>query len=221
MTTVPWSDLQKAAGEAGFDPVPAGTYDVVIDTAQAKTAATGKNMIAVKFKVENGPQQGKTIFNQFVLSPDSANALAFFFRHMTALGLGEAYFAAQPPLERVAGDLIGRRCQVQVSIRQWQGTDRNQVEAVAPPVGGPGAAPAPAGLPGMTPGGAPAGPAPGVPATSPAPAGLAPAPPAPPASSPRQSPPPAVPQVPVTVPSPAPSPTPPPPPGMGDDDLPF
>jgi len=142
MTTVPWADLQKAAGEAGFDPVPASMYDVIVDKAAHKTAGSGKNMIVTTFKIESGPYAGKPVFNQFVLSPENANALAFFFRHMAALGLNEAYFAANPQLERVAADLIGRRCRIQVSIRQWQGTDRKQVDNVLPAVS---AAPAPAG----------------------------------------------------------------------------
>lgn len=140
MTSVSWNDLQKAAGEAGFDPVPAGTYDVVVDTATAKKAGTGKDMISCQFKVKGGPYDGKTVFNQFVLSPENPNALAFFFRHMAAMGLGEAYFASNPQLERVAADLQGRECRITVSIREWNETMRNQVDAVAAPAGGPRAA---------------------------------------------------------------------------------
>jgi hypothetical protein len=218
---VNWSDLQKAAGEAaGFEPVPAGTYDVVVDSAQAKPTSSGKNMIAVKFKVENGPYVGKIVYNQFVLSPDNENALAFFFRHMAALGLGEGYFATQPPLERVATDLTGRRCQIKVSIRQWQSTDRNNVDAVAPPAGGPVPVPAVSntGLPGI-PAAGPAPVTPGIPSVTPAPApSVAPAP------APVLPPPP-----PVPIPAPAAeaavipaAAAPPPPPGMGEgDDLPF
>jgi hypothetical protein len=136
MTSVSWSDLSKAAGEAGFSVIPVGTYDVVLDSATVKPTSGGKNSIAARFKVENGPHQGSSIFNNFVLSPDSPPALAFFFRHMNSLGLGREYFAANPTLERVSADLIGRRCQITVSIREWQGTQRNQVDSILSPAGG-------------------------------------------------------------------------------------
>lgn len=228
ITTVSWSDLQRAAGEAGFDPVPAGPYDVIVDSASVKAATNGKNMIACKFKIESGPAAGRVVYNQFVISPDNENALAFFFRHMSALGLTDEYFSSNPTLERVAADLIGRRCVVQVSIRQWQGTDRNQVDAVAPPAGGPVTPPVMSGLPGI-PAAGPAPVVPGVPAVPTASAPAAPptpsAPPVPPAppvpSSPSASPvptspPPAASGAVVT------SAAPPSPPGMGSaDELPF
>lgn len=182
MTSVNWNDLQKAAGEAGFDPVPAGTYDVIIDNAAAKPTNTGKQMVAVQFKVESGPYAGKVIFNQFVLSPENPNALAFFFRHMNAIGLSSEYFSTNPPLERVAADLTGRRCRVSVSIRRWNDTDRNNVDAVAPPLGGPAASPPP-----PPPGSAPAPSVTPAPSTSSSPA-PAPAPPVPPAASPSSAP---------------------------------
>ena len=211
ISNINWAELQQAAGEAGFDAVPAGMYDVIVDTASTKAASSGKNMIVVRFKIENGPEAGKSVFNQFVLSPENANALAFFFRHMAAMGLSEAYFQSNPPLERVAADLTGRRCRIQVSIREWNGSDRNNVDSVAPPAGGPAAAPtlpppglghfsaAPSVTPGVTaPSGAPAVPSiPGVPPITPA------------ASKPAA---PAAPAVPAT--------TPPPPPAF-DEEMPF
>jgi Protein of unknown function (DUF669) len=204
MTSVNWSDLKTTADDAGFEPLPANDYDVVIDTAAAKQASSGKNMISVQFKVESGPYQGRSLWNQFVISPENANALAFFFRHMAALGLNSEYFKAEPPLERVAADLIGRRCMVKVSIRQWQGQDRNQVDAVAPPAGGPGAAPAVsvtgAAAPGITPRTTP-GP---VPSVAPAPS-VSPAPSVTPAAASK----------------PASPPPPPAPAGTASDDLPF
>jgi len=210
MTTVSWNDLKKAAGEAGFDPVPAGEYDVVVDSATVKPTSDGrKSQIATQFKIENGPHAGKKIFNNFVLSPDNPNALAFFFRHMSALGLNDAYFTANPSLERVAADLTGRRCRVTVSIREWNDTQRNQVDTIKPPASGPAqVAPSPAATAGL----------PGVPATG-SPVPVTPSAPAVPIA-PQV---PAVPTVPaVTPPAPVTVTAPPAPAGLGtDDDLPF
>lgn len=181
MATVPWADLQKAAGDAAFEPLPVGTYDVTVDTAEATQSSSGKDMIKVKFKVLGGPHEGRGLFNQFVISPDSANALAFFFRHMAAFGLDEKYFATNPQLEAVAAALVGKVCRVKVSIREWQGQDRNQVDAVMPPTPGTATVAAPAPTPMPT-----APPTPGQPATPsvapPAGVGATPMPTAPPVS---------------------------------------
>lgn len=212
MTFVNFSDMLKAAGEApGFTVIPAGDYDVVVDTASHKTTSSGKESIAVQFKVENGPHASASLFWQAVLSPENPNALAFWFRHMAALGLTEAYFQANPPLPRVAADLIGRRCRVAVGIRQWEKQDRNEVKSVMPSDGN-GPPPPPAagtpGVPSVTPSASPR-------ASSPAPAipGVPAVPPAMPAPSASE-------QATGTAPSVTPTAvTPPPPPA--DDDLPF
>jgi Protein of unknown function (DUF669) len=143
MGNVNWSDLQRAAGDAGFDPLPPSTYDVIVDEASATQSSNGKDMIKATFKVEGGPHDTRKIFNQFVISPDSPNGLAFFFRHMAVLGLKEDFFANNPTTEMVAGALVGRRCRVKVSIRQWNEQDRNQVDAVLPAAAGVGLSVAP------------------------------------------------------------------------------
>jgi Protein of unknown function (DUF669) len=211
---VSWSDLKAAAGDAGFEPIPANTYDAVVDTASAKKASSGKDMISVAFTVTGGPYDGRKVFTQLVLSPEKPTALGFFFRHMAALGLSDAYFAASPSLERVASDLAGRPCRVIVGIREWQGSDRNEVSSILAPSGGVPAAPSLS----------PADSAPPAPGTGPASPATAPGVPVPGRSAPAV---PAVPAVPAPsaaqVVSTAPV-TPPPPPAPalgGEDDLPF
>lgn len=209
MAEVAWSDLLKAAGEASFEALPPDVYDVVVDTTEAAETSTGKPMIKVKFKVQGGPYDQKTVFNQFVISYDSPTAMNFFFRHMAALGLNEAFFVANPKIAQVAQALVGRRCRVKLSQREWpqgSGQLRNNVDAVNPPVDGISAVPpvATTGLPGL--GGNPApSPAP-TPTTSVSMTTQQPAPP------------------PFSPPSPTPKPSAstdvPPPPSL-DDELPF
>lgn len=182
MTSVNFSDMLKAASEApGFSALPPGEYDCVVDSANVKQVSDGaKSAIAAQFKVENGPYQGQSCFNQFTLSPENPNALAFFFRHMGAMGLDKDYFAANPQLERVASDLVGRRCRVRVSIRQWQGQDRNQVDAVLPPSGSVRVPPVPSPA-------APTSPVPSVPSNAVPVPPVPPVPTAPPAPKPPAS----------------------------------
>ncbi len=140
MTTLNWKDLQRAASESGFDALPAGEYDIVTEQSSAVKSQNGKDMIKTRFRVETGPYAGRAIFNQFVITPDNSNALNFFFRHMRVLGLDDAFFAANPSVEAVAAALVNRRARVRISIREWQGQERNQVDAVLPPSNGMSAA---------------------------------------------------------------------------------
>lgn len=132
MASFSWNDLQTAADDAGFGVIPAGEYEAIVKTAEHKKTGTGKDKIAIRFSVTGGPASGKSVFNDFVISPDNGTALGFFFRHMKALGLGPDYFASNPDLAKVAGDLVGRNCVVVVGIRQWNEEDRNEVKAIKP-----------------------------------------------------------------------------------------
>jgi hypothetical protein len=136
MTSVSWSELRKAAGEAGFQPLPAGEYDLVIEEATGKQSTSGKDMIALKFSVESGPFSGRNVFTNIVISPDSAVALGFLFRKMSALGLDEDYFEKNPTLEQVAEDLENRRCTADVIQREWNQQVRNDITTIKPPSDG-------------------------------------------------------------------------------------
>ncbi len=135
MASFSWGDLQQAADDAGFGVIPAGEYEAVVKTAEHKKTGTGKDKIAVRFSVTGGPSAGKSVFNDFVISPDNGTALGFFFRHMKALGLGPDYFASNPDLGKVAGDLVGRNCVVVVGVRQWNEEDRNEIKGIKPSTG--------------------------------------------------------------------------------------
>jgi hypothetical protein len=132
VATFSWSDLQQAAEDAGFGVIPANDYEVVVKTAEKKTTGTGKDKISVRFTVVGGPYNDKSVFNDFIISPENGTALGFFFRHMKAMGLGPEYFATKPSLEKVATDLVGRRAVLTIAIRQWNEEDKNEVKNVKP-----------------------------------------------------------------------------------------
>lgn len=175
-----WGDLLKVADEAGFTLLPIGEYDVIVASADVKATQAGKDSIVVFFQVTTGPHQGKKIRNQFTISPDNPNAVGFFFRHMSAIGLPREYFAQSPPpsLPNVAQALLNRPCRIKVTHREWGGTMRDNVDAI---MSATTAAPTVPGTP-QVPGAPQAAPVPTVPATPAVPA--APAVPAPPVAGP-------------------------------------
>lgn len=140
MASASFSDLMKAAADAGFSNCPPGTYDVRVVAGEAKTTGAGKDMIVVKFEIVGGPHGGRKITNNFVISPENANALGFFFRHMKAMGLDSAYFEKNPTPQQVAADLVGRACRIEVGVRVWNGEEREDVKKVMAPIA-PDAAP--------------------------------------------------------------------------------
>lgn len=136
-----FNDLLTSADDAGFSTIPASDYEAEVAKAEANTTKSGKHQIVVRFKIIAGPQAGKSVFNNFVISPENANALGFFFRHMAALGLERDYWATNPPLSAAAALLVGRKATITVSIEQWNGQDRNRVNGIKKSVGGGGATP--------------------------------------------------------------------------------
>jgi hypothetical protein len=140
MATANWADLVKAAEDAGFSNCPPGTYDVKVVAAEAKQTSAQKDMIVVKFEIIGGPHGGRKVPNNFVISPENANALGFFFRHMRALGLDSTYFNSNPPVAQVAADLVGKECRIEVGTRVWNGEEREDVKKILAPSGAtPGA----------------------------------------------------------------------------------
>lgn len=149
--SVNFAALLDAMGGA-VEVLPIGVYDVAVNTAEPAQSGTGKLMYRVKFVVESGPYVNRPIHNNFTVSPENPNALRFFFRHMATLGLTNEYFAQNPAPSDVALALLGRRCRLQITHRQWNGQTQPNVADVLPPMGASpqGAAPgayAPVGAP--------------------------------------------------------------------------
>jgi hypothetical protein len=160
-TTHNWKDLKKR-GDDATRPAEPGWYVIECIKSEARKASTtGNPMIAVQFKIVEGPAAGKTVFNNFNLTPDSDFALGIFFNHLAAFGLDEAFFSTDPSIEQVAASLVGRQANVELEIQPFNGIDRNRVKNLRAldgqvPIGQPVAA----GIPSATAGPSVAVPAP-------------------------------------------------------------
>lgn len=136
-----WSDLVKEFS-GGFEPLPDGDYDVVVETAEYKVSSNGKDMIKVKFKVQGGPSNGRTIYWNAVFSPRkptgevNEGALRAWFGNMGCFGLKTAFFAANPSMEQIAAAMEGKKVIVTLTTREWDNREQNEVKRVKPPQGG-------------------------------------------------------------------------------------
>jgi len=164
MTTIPWGQLKKTAGDAA-KPVPADWYDVTVSQADATMSSTGKPMIKVRLKINGGPHDGRILFDQYVLSAESPFALMIFFGTMAAFGVDPEAVSPDGSLDPVAAALVNRRARVQVEHREFQGRMREDIKQYVEPTGGQVAVGAGIPVPGAVVPGSPV-----VPATVPVPA---------------------------------------------------
>jgi hypothetical protein len=115
-----------AEAAQNFDPktalvIPKGEYDVRVDDAESVVAkSSGRSMIKAKFVVDNGPQEGRQLYNNFVWVPENDNAIRMFFTRMAYFGLDRDYFLKNPSLDQVAHDMIGKKVRVKVDHREWE-----------------------------------------------------------------------------------------------------
>ena len=119
-----------------------GDFTVTIVEATPAQTSTGKDQIKCKMKVESGPYAGRVIFNNFVISPESPNAMRMFFQHLGVLGLDEEFFNSLPgdntDNQLIANALKNRRAVVTMGSEKYQGQDRERVKGWKPAEGGPG-----------------------------------------------------------------------------------
>lgn len=130
MSSFSFKQLQDQAKEAGIgEPLPPGRYTVkAIEATAGRTKAGDKDKIDVKFSVVSGPHANRKLFNQYTISPDNNNALAFFFKHMLAFGLDSDFFASEPTVQQVASSLVGKTVDVDVIIDTYNNEDRNKIK---------------------------------------------------------------------------------------------
>lgn len=162
MSDIEWGALFNDAKSASFDALPPGEYDVYVASAEATVSNnTGKHMVKTKLQVESGPHAGRVIWNNHVLSPESPQAMGFWFREMKAWGFEPEWFTTESPsMERLATELTGRRARVKTEVRTWNNQEQTDVKQIKPaqgpapvagspapsaaPVTGPAPIPAPA-----------------------------------------------------------------------------
>lgn len=151
---VSWQNLldeAAASGGGSFEPLPIGDYTVVVNESSHTTTQKGKLMFKLQMKVQGGPHDGRFVWSNFVVSPESPKALEIFFQQMATLGLDTSFFAGNPSEDTIAQALLGKRCNVTLQHREWNGQVRNEVKSIKPAIGGSPVAAAPAPAPAAAP----------------------------------------------------------------------
>jgi hypothetical protein len=129
----------KKAQESGnsFEVLEAGVYVAKIIEYEYKDSSNGKPQIKTRWEVTQGPKAGfKGLWNYFTLTVDNPNAMAIFYRQMTALGITQDFMASlasvdpATAMKHIAGALLNRSAQIKVKVdTEWQ---NNKIERINP-----------------------------------------------------------------------------------------
>jgi hypothetical protein len=162
MASARYADLLKARQDAGFEMFPIGVYDVKVVQAETPEKKSDRRTFIIQFEVLNGPLAGRKFKHWMRLIEEYPGLIAIWFAEMAAMGLGDAFFAAEPSDEQVCAALKDRLATVKVGRRKKKGTDEDvedirvtapssTVASVAPPAPDPMAAPATTSVPAADP----------------------------------------------------------------------
>jgi hypothetical protein len=113
-----------------------------VKKAKGGKTSNGKMRVEATFAIVGGPQDGKTVWNQFVVSPENGQALGFFFRHMAVLGLAPSWFAGRQlddsTMAAISEAITGARARIKVTIGKVNGADRNNIDGLSQSLAAPG-----------------------------------------------------------------------------------
>lgn len=126
-------DFTEVEEDKGFECLPKGKYNVIVDEAEAKKSqSSGNPMISLTLVIEDGEYQGRKLFTHVVFSPKTLGQAK---RTINRLGLGELLTSTFRPNQDAADQFIGKRAQAVVAIQKYEGEDRNSVKNLLPPAG--------------------------------------------------------------------------------------
>lgn len=141
MPNIGWDTLVAAAGEAGkaFEPLEPNNYNFVVSEATVGESKTGKKSIGITAIIESGPSAKRKVWNTWYISPENANALAYFFREMKIFGLDRVeFFGKGPSDQQIIDGLVNKRfigTVVQKEYPEGSGKIKNEIDGFLPPIG--------------------------------------------------------------------------------------
>lgn len=119
----------SGVAEDSFEVLPKGTYNIIVDEAEAKKSSSGNPMFSLTLIVEDGDYEGRKLFTHVVFSPKT---MGMAKRTMNRLGLTELTEGQIRVNQETAEQFIGKRARAVVDIRKYEGEDSNNVKKILP-----------------------------------------------------------------------------------------
>lgn len=141
MGSINWSQYINEAEAAGegvqeYTPLPADSYEVkVLEAKPRKFKNNTKDGWNVAFVVEGGPHAGRRVWTNLVVSPESPKAMGMLIRQLSALGV-RPLLDSGASVEQIAAGLTGALATIKVSVGEWNGKPKNEVDAISARVDG-------------------------------------------------------------------------------------
>lgn len=144
MGSINWNSYIAQAEAAGenlgeFVPLPAGSYEAKVVTCKVTTFKNGtKDGWNVGFVIDGGPDSGQRVWTNLVISPESPKAMGMLIRQLDSLGV-RPLLDAGASNEQIAGAMVDAPVTIKVSVGEWAGKPKNEVDGIAKrTLGGPG-----------------------------------------------------------------------------------
>ena len=182
-----WGDYaDEAAKSGGFEPLPTGTYNVRVETADLKEGKNEHKQLLTKLIVIDGPLAGRSILNNMSPFKNDGDTNGFFTSQLAAMGFGrqtnqpfwqqlEAMPTEEQGMQFIANSILGAQVTIETNQRTHGGVLRDNVKGMKPIGAAVSAVPAAGAIPGAIPA-APVAAAPAPVAAAPVPQAIAPAP---------------------------------------------
>jgi hypothetical protein len=105
-------DFNKVASNS-FEPLPAGSYNIISDDVQLKQTKSGGEMLAIKFRVLDGEQKGRFIFENYNIKNSNEKAVQIGLSQLKSF-----IQASKAPMNVESWtDLVGYKCSATTKIR--------------------------------------------------------------------------------------------------------
>jgi len=125
-------DLSGVEEDAGFELLPKGTYDVIVENAEAKTSSSGNPMFSLTLVVTSGDFENRKLFTHVVFAPKTMGQAK---RTINRLGLAELLEGPFAVDQDTADKFVGIYARAVVGIQKYEGEDRNNVKNLLPAMG--------------------------------------------------------------------------------------
>tara|TARA_Y100000034_G_scaffold126429_1_gene177647 strand:+ start:884 stop:1285 length:402 start_codon:yes stop_codon:yes gene_type:complete len=116
-------DFSGTDSSTGFDPIPEDRYLLEVVGMEERVSGSGNPLISTRFKVVEGDHEGRNVFTNFVLTPNSLWNLRGF---LEACGL-EDLVSGETDTNEVIENAKGRAVSAYVKIREYQGKKSNDL----------------------------------------------------------------------------------------------
>lgn len=110
----------KSASENSFDPLPEGEYDTELEKLEVKESNNGKLMLTAMYRIKNGPQRNKCMFQNIILFGTKNDGFMIHNAKKLIEDLGfdiefESYSQFAEEVSEIADSAIGEEYTVQLT----------------------------------------------------------------------------------------------------------